>query len=80
MNWKNVNLKSPYESSQEILDGYSFDTLLLEIACNLPALNAETIKAQFEISLKSKIDSAREVFNDNLANILAEALEQRNAK
>jgi len=77
MDWDNVNLKSPYESSQNILDGYSFDTLLLEISCNLREINKETIIKQFEESLQSKIGSARDVFKANLKNILKEALRYR---
>lgn len=77
MNWENVNLESPYECSQDILDGYSFETLLLEILCNLPTIDAETVEAQFEISLQSKIESAREIFKLNSKNILKHALKER---
>lgn len=80
MNWQNVNLKDNYERDQNILDPYSFDTLLLEISCNLPEITEETIRKQFETSLKSKIDSAREIFNDNLQNILNEAIAYRDTK
>ena len=75
MNWKNVDLKSAYERSQDILDGYSFDTLLLEISCNLAEINEETITKQFNEALQNKITSAREVFKNNLKNILKEAQE-----
>ena len=78
MNWENVNLKSSYESDQNIIDSLNFSTLLLEISCNIRDINKETIKAQFETDLKSRIDSAREIFNNNLNNILNEALEYRN--
>jgi hypothetical protein len=78
MNWENVDLKSPYESSQNILDGYSFDILLLEIACNLPVISRETVTAQFRKSIHAKIESAKEIFENNLDNILKEALEYRN--
>lgn len=79
MDWKNVNLESSYERDQNILDPYSFDILLLEIGCNLREINKETIKKQFNESLESKIRSAKEVFNNNLENILNKALEERNA-
>lgn len=78
MNWTNVNLKSDYERNQNIVDPLSFDTLLLEISCNIRDINKETIKAQFETDLKNRIESAREVFNNNLDNILKESLEYRN--
>ena len=78
MNWKNIDLKSPYESSQNILDNYDFDTLLLEISCNIKDISKESIKKHFESVLKLKIESAKTVFNDNLDNILKEAIEYRN--
>ena len=78
MNWTKVNLKSDYERNQNIVDPLSFDTLLLEISCNVLDINKETIKAQFETDLKIRIESAREVFNNNLENILKEAKEYRN--
>jgi len=80
MDYSNVNLKSPYEASQNILDSINFDILLLEISCNLTVINKETIKKQFEISLDAKINEAKQVFNDNLNNILKEALAYQNMK
>ena len=77
MNWKNVNLNSNYESSQNILDGYNFDTLLLEISCNLKEINESTVKAQAMLSIKQKYDTAIEILNDNLANITKKAIEYR---
>lgn len=78
MDWKNVNLKDNYERDQNIIDPLNFDTLLLEISCNIRNINKETIKAQFEEDLKNRIQSAREVFNNNIDNILNEALKYRN--
>ncbi len=46
MNWQNVDLNSPSESSADILDPYSFDTLLLEIECNLTEITPETVRKQ----------------------------------
>lgn len=80
MNWKNIDLNSPSERQLNIIDPLTFDILLLEISCNLPEINEATIKAQFEEDLKSRIQSAREVFNDNLKNILKDALEYRNSQ
>ena len=77
MNWNNVNLKDAYERDQNILDGYSFDILLLEISTNIKntEINEATITAHFEDQLKIRIQSAREVFRANLQNILKEAVE-----
>jgi ribosomal protein S18 acetylase RimI-like enzyme len=57
MNWKNVNLQDGYERDQNILEPYSFDTLLLECHCNIPMqnVNRETVKQQFETELNNKI-------------------------
>jgi hypothetical protein len=77
INWKNVNLSDSYERSQPIIDPLSFDTLLLEINCNLPQINAATVRKQFEEDLKSRIESAREVFENNLQNIIDNANEYR---
>ena len=77
MDWNNVDLDSRYERDQNILDGYSFDTLLLEISCNVREITKETVKKQFVISLNSKIQSAREIFNNNLDNIVKKAMEER---
>ena len=78
MDWKKINLQSEYERSLNILDPYNFDTLLLEISCNLKVINKDTIKKQFDTVLSNKIESAKEVFKNNLENILKDALKYRN--
>lgn len=80
MNWKNVNLNSHSESSRDLLDSYDFDTLLLEIECNLPLINTETVKKQALLSLKIKYDTAIQILNDNLENITKHALKIRAIK
>lgn len=76
MDWNNVDLKS-HEVESHIIDGYTFETLLLEIHCNVKEINRETVKAQFMESLNSKIQSAKEVFAANLDNIVKVSLEER---
>lgn len=78
MNWDNIDLKS-HESQSNLLDNYTFDTLLLEISCNLPTINKETVKAQALLSIKAKYNEALEILNSNLENITREALEYRNS-
>lgn len=78
MDWNNVNLKSDYERNQNIIDPLSFDTLLLEISCNIKNINDQTIKQQFETDLQNRINSAREVFEANLKNIMQDAIEYQN--
>lgn len=78
MNWSNIDLNSSYEASQDILDGYSFETLLLEIHCNLKVINKETVKQHFENELKMKIQSARDIFEANIENVVKKAIEEKN--
>lgn len=73
MNWNNINLESPYERDQKIIDELSFDTLLLGIGCNLQKINTETVRKQFEADLSNRIATAREVFEANLGNIVNQA-------
>ena len=77
MNYSNIDFNSDYERNSNILDGYDFETLFLEISCNLREINEETVKQQFYESLNSKIQSAKDVFNANLKNIVKYAQEER---
>lgn len=78
MDWNNIDLKNQYERSQNIIDSLSFETLLLEISCNVKDINASTVMAQFEADLQIRIESARDVMMANLQNIVNDALEYRN--
>tara|TARA_R110000787_G_scaffold196391_4_gene307725 strand:+ start:1361 stop:1603 length:243 start_codon:yes stop_codon:yes gene_type:complete len=73
MDWNNINLKSSYERDQNIIDPLNFDTLLLEVDCNIRDITKEAITKQFEADLQNRITSAREVFAANLENILIDA-------
>ena len=77
MDYLNIDLNSDYERNTDILDGYNLDTLFLEISCNLREINEETVKKQFYESLNSKIQSAKDIFNANLKNIVKYAQEER---
>jgi hypothetical protein len=77
MNWNNVNLDSPYERSQNLLDPYDFETLLLEVASNLPTITKETVRAQALISIKAKYKTALEILEANLDNLTKEAQRER---
>ena len=79
MNWNNIDLNS-HEIRANILDAYDFETLLLEIDCNVRDINEYTIRKQFKDTMDAKIRSAYEVFEANLENILIKALEDRNIK
>ena len=77
MDYLNIDLNSNYERNADILDGYNLETLFLEISCNLTEVNEETVKKQFYESLNSKIQSAKDIFNANLQNIVKYAQEER---
>ena len=77
MDYSNIDFNSDYERNSNLLDGYDFDTLFLEISCNLREINEETVKQQFYESLNSKIQSAKDIFNANLKNIVKYAQEER---
>ena len=74
--WNNINLTSS-ERGLNILDAYSFDTLLLEISCNLPEINPDTVRDQFYQELRNKVESAKAVFEANVQNIVTQAIEER---
>ena len=77
MDYLNINLNNDHERNADILDGYDLETLFLEISCNLREINEETVKKQFYESLNSKIQSAKDIFNANLQNIVKYAQEER---
>jgi hypothetical protein len=78
MDWDNIDLTSGYEREQDFLTGYSFDTLLLEISCNLRDINEKTVRDHCYNELNNRIREAKEIFEANLNNILKEAIRYRN--
>jgi len=77
INWDNINLNDGCERDLNMLDSYDFDTLLLEIDCNLPVINRETVTKQFNEVLESKIETAKSIFKSNLDNIVKHAIKDR---
>jgi hypothetical protein len=77
IDWNNVDLDSPSESDSNLIEPLTFDALLLEISCNLPDINPATVRAQFYQDLHSRVIEAREIFEANLANIVAHARKER---
>lgn len=77
MDWHNIDLSSPSESDSYLIDPLTFDTLLLEIGCNIRDINARTVAEQFEEDLQSRVAEAREIFAANLQNIVQYAQQQR---
>jgi hypothetical protein len=70
-------LNSPFERDQNIVDGYSFSDLILEMECNAKELTLKTLEAQFNESLKMKLQSAKDIFDSNKENILKYLLNQK---
>lgn len=70
--WNNIDLDS-HEVGCAIVDEYTFESLLLEIECNLPVINEDTVREQFYKSLKSNFDEAKDIFESNIKNIVSHA-------
>ena len=77
VDWKNINLQSPWERSLNLIENLTFDDLLLEIECNLPEINEATVRQQFEQDLNARIEEAKAVFEDNLHNLVKYANSHR---
>jgi hypothetical protein len=78
MNWNNVNLsEDSYERDANLIDDLTFETLLLEIHCNIKDINPETVRKQFEEDLNGRIVEARSIFESNLNNIVKQAKKER---
>lgn len=78
MDWNNIDTKSNYQMSQAIFDAYIFDTLMLEVSCNVQVINQDTVRAQALESLRSKYESALEVLEANLDALTKQAIADRN--
>lgn len=78
--WANVDLERATERELKILEPYSFDTLLLEISCNLQEITEETVLKQARATIKGKIADMEQVLKDNLANVTKYAQGERAIK
>jgi hypothetical protein len=79
-NWSKIDLSNGYQRNLNLLENYTFDTLLLEVACNIKdsEINKETVKAQALESINAKYIEALEILNDNLDNLTSEAIKEAN--
>lgn len=79
MNWQNIDLNSSYETSQEVLNSYDIDTLLLEIDCNFKKedITKEKVIQHIKDTIQSRVNCALEVFENNLENIVKKAIEDK---
>jgi hypothetical protein len=79
IDWTNIKLKDEYQRNLDLLDPYSFETLLLELHCNIPneKLTKEEIQKHAKSVLLEKYQTAIEILNDNIDNIFKYEQEQR---
>lgn len=75
--WKNIDLNCNGERRLNIIEPLSFDTLLLEINCNLYDINEVSVTEQFLEDLNCRITDAKEVFFANLQNLVNHAKRER---
>ena len=81
MNWDNLDLtENSHERDANLIDGLTFDTLLLEINCNIKEINEKTVKFQFIKDMQYRLEEAQSIFNANLTNIVKQAKKERNRK
>ena len=79
MDWKNIDLENGYEKSQNLMENYTFEQLLLEVYCNFKEEEIDEISIfeHAEGVLKAKYEEAIEVLNYNLVNITNHAKNER---
>lgn len=79
MNWENVDLSDGYERDQNFLDPYSFDTLLLEISCNIPndKISRESVLKQVHENIQNRVEEAYRIIENNLDNIVEQARKEK---
>ena len=81
MNWDNLDLtENSHERDARLIDGLTFDALLLEINCNIKEINEKTVKFQFIKDMQYRLEEAQSIFNANLTNIVKQAKKERNRK
>ena len=77
IDWKNIDLKSSFERDLNLIENLTFETLLLEIDCNITEITKGAIVLQFKEDLSSRIEEAWEIFGANLDSIYSAAKQKR---
>lgn len=74
-----MDLSDGYERDQNFLDAYSFDTLLLEIKCNMRVeeITKENIRNHVAKLISNRVAEALEIVDDNMQNIINQAKKER---
>ena len=76
MNWNNIDLASNYERSQNFLDGYDFETLILELTCNYKAelMCPGLVRQHAAEAIAAKARDAIDIIEKNSINISKEVI------
>ena len=71
MDWNNIDLDSAYERSRTFLDGYDFDTLILELTCNYRAedITPGLVRKHAIEQITLKAEEAVSIIEHNMLNI-----------
>ena len=77
IDWENINLKRPFERSLNLITPLTFETLLLEVGCNIPEITKGAIIMQFKEDVSNRVEEAWEIFGANLDAIFDEAVKTR---
>jgi hypothetical protein len=80
MDWNNIDLTSGYERDQNFLDGYDFETLLLEIHCNMKTeeITRENVLKHAQKEMAIRMRSANEILLANIENIVNHVIADKN--
>jgi hypothetical protein len=76
MDWDNVDFNSSYERDQDFLDGYDFNTLILELVCNYPkeTVNAALIRKHVSDTIRQRVNDAVDIIDKNAEAIAKEVI------
>jgi len=77
IDWENIDMDSPFERSLNLIEPLTFETLLLEVHCNLPKITKGAMLIQFKQDMENRIEEAWHVFGANFDALEKEAKKRR---
>lgn len=77
IDWEKIDFESSFQRSLNLIEPLTFETLLLEVDCNIPEITKGAIILQFKEDLSSRIEEAWEIFGANLDSIHSAAKQKR---
>lgn len=72
--WKLGKDLSTYDN---LLDGLTFDDLILSVHCNCRTITSATVLKEFDSIMQSRMEDVRFLLNNNMNEIVAEAKKGR---